>query len=258
MQSHWQEGGNWHLKWSQRSWDLHDLQNNRIIKAGRDLEDPPVPPSAQQHHREGVGKKSWWGFMGRWKRVCDEGIKLFNKGATTKTNNKKDGLCSSWAPEQIYDKIVDAKLPKCLKYGNIYCFIFCTGKANYLLSYILGGDRSVHVYLDGQRVKFCSERISTVENRLLMGSWGEKNASSHSWWVKGSKFWVQEVRQRRSGQKQTKKKRKEKKRNRKRNLLLGSWEWEEKCFSKCLFSWMSSFFSIPESVIKDFFSLAIN
>lgn len=54
----------------------------------------------------------------------------------------------------------NAKLPKCLKYGNIYCFIFCTGKANYLLSYILGGDRSVHVYLD----TFCSERISTVEN----------------------------------------------------------------------------------------------
>lgn len=37
-----------------------------------------------------------------------------------------------------------------------------------------------------------------------------------------------------------------------------TWEWEQRCFSECLFSWMPSFFSIPKSVIKSSFSLAIN
>lgn len=60
--------------------------------------------------------------------------------------------------ETINNNIVDAKFLKLLKYGIGYKFKFWTGKENYLLGYILQGDRSVRVYLDGQRVSSCSDR----------------------------------------------------------------------------------------------------
>lgn len=170
---------------------------------------------------------------------------------------------------------VDAKLPKCLKHGNIYWFTFHTQKANYFLGFgmrqvcthWLGWPESKLWEMQGENIYSREQAHSGV-----MG-W-ENNVRSRSWWVKGNRFWVNEVEK--EGNVRNKSKvclgaavmmqtlavtREGQTRKGEKNIWadFGSWEWEERCFSKCLFSWMSSLFSkLPKSVIKSLFSLAVN